>query len=153
MGTRHNVVFTNDEIEFTVEGKIKQKSIKNAPKIYVHWDGYPSGALPILKDFLNSEGARHRQTDCEYLSAYYVAWKIIHDFGKTNLKELDDYRSIGIEASLSDWCDFTYIVTTEPTDATYRKFVVYILGYNYKLIEKIENINNLEKYEECDWWY
>lgn len=154
MGTRHNVIFCEKkEIEFNVGGKISLRCIKNSPKIYVHWDGYPSGALPILKEFLNSEGARHRNNDMEYLSAYYIAWKIIHDFGHTNLKELDDYRSIGIETSLNDWCDFTYIIKNEPVDAMHSKFVIYVLDANLKLLRVIENINNLEAYEQEEWWY
>lgn len=162
MGTRHNVVFqpceyydkeTNkriNEIKFNKNNKLSLKSIKNSNKIYVHWDGYPSGALPILRDFLNSDGARNRMCDTEYLSAYYIAWKIIHDFGHTNLKELDDYRSIGMENNLNDWCDYTYIIQPERVSGGYNKFVIYILDYNLKLIDKISNINNIDKYLRSD---
>lgn len=113
MGTRHNIVFTYPEnVKYISKGKkISQANFKGkCPMIYVHWDGYPSGALPILKEFLQSEGAMHRKNDIEYLSAYYVAWKIIHDLGYSNLKEIDDYRSIGIESQCNDWCDYTYVV-------------------------------------------
>lgn len=168
MGTRHNVVFLGPEyrykdnngneqkmnkLKFNANGKINLTCIKNAPKVYVHWDGYPSGALPILKDFLNTDGAKHRLNDEQYLSAYYIAYKIIHDFDKTNLKELDDFASIGVEPKLNDWCDFTYIIQPETVDASYSKPVIYVLDYNYKLIQKIENINNLEKYIDEEWWY
>ena len=165
MGTRHNVVFqpceyTNEEtkkrineIKFNKDNTLNLNCVKNSNKIYVHWDGYPSGALPVLKDFLNSDGARNRMCDTEYLSAYYVAWKIIHDFGHTNLKELDDYRSIGLENNFNDWCDYTYIIQPQSVDASYKKFVIYVLDYKLRLIEKIENINNLEKYENEKWWY
>lgn len=168
MGTRHNVVFMEKEgkyeddkgnkkeygkLKFNKNGKLNMQCVKNYPKVYVHWDGYPSGALPILKEFLNSDEARSRMNDPEYLSAYYVGWKIIHDFGHTNLKSLDDYRSIGIESKLSDWCDYTYIIKPESIDATKTKFVIYILNYEFKLIQKIENINNLEEYMEEEWWY
>lgn len=155
MGTRHNVVFQQweKEVKFNKNGKLNLNCIKNANKIYVHWDGYPSGAIPILQEFLNSTGAQHRMCDNEYLSAYYVGWKIIHDFGHTNLKELDDYRSIGLENSLNDWCDFTYIIQPETVDAKFIKFVIYVLDYSLKLLCKIENINDIEKYENEDWWY
>lgn len=165
MGTRHNVVFLGkefydkennkkiNELEFNKNGKIKIRCLKNAPKIYVHWDGYPSGALPILRDFLNTDGAKNRLCDEQYLSAYYVAYKIMHHFGHTNIKTCDDFRSIGIEPSLNDWCDYTYIIQPETVDATYTKPVIYILDYNYKLISKINNISNLEEYENEEWWY
>ena len=168
MGTRHNVVFMGkkytyeddngnkkitNELKFNKSGKVNLTCLKNSPKIYVHWDGYPSGALPILKEFLNSQGARARMCDEQYLSAYYIAWKIIHDFETTNLKTLDDYRSIGIETSLNDWCDYTYIIRPEARSATFTDFTIYVLDYNLKLIEKIENINNLEKYFDKEWWY
>ena len=168
MGTRHNVVFMGREgiyrddkgnekeygkLKFNKNKKLNMRCIKDYPKVYVHWDGYPSSALNILKDFLNSDGARSRMTDPEYLSAYYVGWKIIHDFGHTNLKELDDYRSIGIESKLNDWCDYTYIIKPESIDASKAKFTIYVLNYKFELIEKIENINNLEKYMEEEWWY
>ena len=168
MSTRHNVVFMGTEgtyeddkgnkkeygkLKFNKDGKINLACIKDYPKVYVHWDGYPSGALPILRDFLNTDGARSRMHDPEYLSAYYIGYKIIHDFGFTNLKSLDDYKSIGIATKLSDWTDFTYIVKPEKIDATKIKFVIYILSQNKKLIAKVENINDLESLEDCEWWY
>lgn len=160
MGTRHNVVFKeNSKIKFNKDGKLNLKCIKDCPKVYVHWDGYPlgyvneddtvgGGALPILRDFLNTNGAKSRSHDREYLSAYYVGWKIIHDFEFTNLKKLDDFRSIGIETKLNDWCDYTYIVGPEATSADTWKFVIYVLDYKLKLIKKVENINDLESYKK-----
>ena len=109
--------------------------------IYVHWDGYPSRALPILVDFLTTEGARYRINDVEYLSAYYVAWKIIHDFGIQNLKDMDDYRSIGIEVECNEWCDYTYIVKGD---------IITIINYNGKVLHEFkyleEDIENVLKW-------
>ena len=159
MGTRHNVIFNGaDEIKFNKDGKLNMKCIKYSPKVYVHWDGYPlggfdketgtvfGGALPILKEFLNTDGAKARSHDREYLSAYYIGWKIIHDFGFTNLKNLDDFRSIGIETQLNDWADYSYVIIQESTSHDTWKFVIYVLDYNLKLIKKVENINDLESY-------
>ena len=150
MGTRHNVVFAYEEdIKYINKGKkISQANLKGkAPMIYVHWDGYPSGALPILQEFLQTEGAIYRKNDIEYLSAYYVAWKIIHDFGFSNLKKLDDYRSIGIESQCNDWCDYTYIVIPSQEKIIICDGNGKILAdffYNEQLIEDV-------KYEE--WYY
>lgn len=154
MGTRHNVVFMYPENEYRIlkNGKLSFASLKKNPMIYVHWDGYPSGALPILVEFLTSDGARYRINDTEYLSAYYIAWKIIHDFGYTNLKELDDYRSIGIQTECNDWCDYTYIIqknTITIVKGGGGKFagdgeILYEFNYNE---EKIEDIKDM------DWFY
>ena len=164
MSTRHNVIFmgneftyedkdgnkkTANELRFKKDGSIYKQCIKNSPKVYVHWDGYPIaksengyfGALPILTNFLNSEGARSRMHDEQYLSAYYIGWKIIHDFGHTNLKDLDDYRGIGIETTLSDWADWNYIIKPEAKSHNNYKFTIYVLDYNLKLVAKIEQMD------------
>lgn len=170
MGTRHNVVFMGYEHEYEDEKgnkkianqlnfaktkKVYKKCLKDCPKVYVHWDGYPSGALPILKEFLNTEGARSRMHDPEYLSAYYISWKIIHDFGHTNLKQLDDFRSIGVETQLSTWADYTYIIKPEAKSHNNNKFVIYVLDYNLKLIAKIERLDDIDTFEQeqPEWWY
>ena len=161
MATRHNVIFNGDnEIKFNKSGKLNKKCIKHSPKVYVHWDGYPlggfdeetesvyGGALSIFKEFLNTDGARARAHDLEYLSAYYIGWKIAHDFNYTNLKSLDDFRGIGIETELSDWADYNYVIQKEMTSHDTWKFVINVLDYNLKLIKKVENINDLESYKE-----
>ena len=145
MGTRHNVVFLypENEIKYLKNGKVSFASLKKNPMIYVHWDGYPSGALPILVEFLTSDGAKHRINDTEYLSAYYICWKVIHDFGITNLKELDDYRSIGIETECNDWCDYTYIIKNDIiTVVNYNGQKLYEFNYIQENLEQVIEIIN-----------
>ena len=50
------------------------ETIKRGNKIYIHWDNYPSGAIPRLFEFLSLEGARSRKYDKEYLSAWFVTF-------------------------------------------------------------------------------
>lgn len=150
MGTRHNIVFINDKesIKELKNGSISSARLsKNNPCVYVHWDGYPSGALPILIEFLSIAGAQNRICDKEYLAAWYVAYKIITEKGadSENIKNFADFTGIGIEAKLNSWCDFTYIICGDE---------IYICDYKMKLLcifnYKEDTIDDI-KY--CEWYY
>lgn len=147
MGTRHNVVFVynEDEIKILKNGKVSFANFKSkVPMVYVHWDGYPSGALPVLVEYLNSEGAKRRLHDPEYLSAWYIAWKIIYDFEKIP-KDCPDYTGIGIETQCNDWCDFTYIVCRE---------IIYILSYDGTILYKFHyQEEDLDDIKQEEWYY
>lgn len=121
--------------------------IKRANKIYVHWDNYPSYALPTLFEFLHLEGAQGRFNDHEYLSAWFVAYKTV-GLGKT-FEENSSFTGVGLENHLNDWCDYTYVILPD-TNGTFR---IFIFNYNLEFIEEIHSTDYLEDYVEEDWWY
>ena len=146
--------------------------VKEGNKIYIHSDNYPSFALPNLFEFLNSKGAKARSNDSEYLSAWFVAHNAVNvllafcverpegleyqrlsEFlreyvpkGEDILKT-DDFRGIGLENSLYDGADYTYVIIPDADG-----FRIFIYGYRFNFITEIHSDDDLEELKEEDWW-
>lgn len=120
--------------------------IKRGNKIYVHWDNYPSYALPTLFEFLNLDSALGRKTDKEYLSAWFVAFKTV-GLGETFDKGLS-FTGVGLENYLNDWCDYTYVILPDVDG-----FRIFIYDYQLNFIDEIHTTDCLKELEAEEWWY
>ena len=121
--------------------------IKHGNKIYVHFDNYPSHAIPNLFKFLQLGGAKGRSTDKEYLSAWFVAFQTV-GLGNEFREDLA-FTGCGLENYLNDWCDYTYVILPDE-DATFR---IFIFDYHLNFIDEIHSTDNLEELAKEDWWH
>lgn len=120
--------------------------IKRGNKIYVHFDNYPSYALPTLFEFLNLPAAKARGSDKEYLSAWFVAFKTV-GLNETFTDERS-FTGVGLENYLNDWCDFTYVILPDVDG-----FRIFIYDYQLNFIDEIHTTDCLKELEAEDWWY
>lgn len=120
--------------------------IKRGNKIYVHFDNYPSYALPTLFEFLHLPGAKGRYNDVEYLSAWFVAYKTV-GLGKT-FDANAAFTGCGLETRLNDWCDYTYVIVPD-VKGTFR---IFIYDYHLNFIDEIHSDDDLKELEEEEWW-
>lgn len=121
--------------------------IKHGNKIYVHFDNYPSHAIPALFEFLNLPGAKERSYDIEYLSAWFVAYQIVGLGGTFDNGRV--FAGCGLENYLNGWCDFTYVIL--PDDgATFR---IFIFDRKFNFIDEVHSTDDLKELEEEEWWY
>ena len=137
--------------------------IKNGYKIYVHWDNYPSGALPRLLQFLELKGAKARAGDLPYLAAWFVTYNCClnshWELEPCDIAAKNDFTGIGLETKLNDWCDYTYVIVPDITikENGYIKkqngFRIFIFDYKFDFIEEIHSTDDIEEYETAEWWY
>lgn len=119
----------------------KAEIIGRSQIIYIHWDMYPSHFLPIAIDFLNLEGAKHRYDDSYYLSAYFVAFYINEIIAKgADLRDLDDFRSIGIATDLNDDIEYCYLIVPNFIDDI-NMGAPYFNIYTYDGNLRFKNVN------------
>lgn len=121
--------------------------IKNGYKIYVHWDNYPSGAIPRLFEFLSFDGAKARSNDASYLSAWFVAYNCCYG-EEDSFSSKRDFSGVGLENNLSDWCDFTYVILPD-----IKGFRIFIYDYDFNFIDEIHSNDDIEDWETAEWWY
>lgn len=99
MSTRANILILDDAIDLKVNKKISKKQLnkfKNENVLYIHSDGYPSGLLNWLIDFLNIEGVQYRAGHGSYLISWMATYhnitkmsKYLIDFEKKENKSLN----------------------------------------------------------------
>lgn len=51
------------------------------------------------------------------------------------LKESDDFRGVGLQIGLNDWCDYTYVIVPIENKYNTDGFRIYVYGHDYKLID------------------
>ena len=162
MSTRGNYVFIDYPIKKVGENKWEKdpeaivqmklgisdetECIKKGNKIYVHWDNYPSYALPTLFEFLRLDSALGRKTDKEYLSAWFVAYKTV-GLNETFTDNLS-FTGVGLENSLNDWCDYTYVILPDK-----EGFRIFIYDHHLNFIDEIHSTEDLKALENEEWWY
>lgn len=162
MGTRGNYVFIDYPVKQVGENEWKPDAeaivnlklgisndtecIKRGNKVYVHWDNYPSYALPTLFEFLHLKGAVGRKTDKEYLSAWFVAYKTV-GLNETFTGDCD-FTGVGLENYLNDWCDYTYVILPDA-----EGFRIFIYDYHFNFIDEIHSDDDLEELAKEEWWY
>lgn len=63
------------------------------------------------------------------------------------LKESDDFRGVGLQVGLNDWCDYTYVIVPMENKYNTDGFRIYVYGHDYKLIDvyRSECINFIEE--------
>lgn len=179
MSTRGNYVFirypikedengrfaTDDNGDFVIDEELRAKLydsisddddlIKDGNKVYVHWDNYPSYAVPRLLRFLRLQGAQDRLSDRSYLSAWFVTYVCTE--GKDVDWESKSFTGCGLENHLSDWADYTYVICPciEKRDgieywADYVKVFVYNHSNDY--IGSFLSSDCLEDIEASAWY-
>lgn len=116
MSTSAKIIFLNKYPEH--DGRIDVKN-EDCPMVYVHSDGFPEGLLPILTEYLRTDGAKSRKNDAEYLSAYFLAYSIIRKNG-SELSELSDYTQYGITTP-NTYANYHYCVANN-----YGEFTIFI---------------------------
>lgn len=121
--------------------------IKRGRKIYVHFDNYPSYALPTLFEFLHLDESKGRNDDVEYLSAWFVVYKAIGLDG--TFTKNTAYSGIGLENNLNDWADYTYVILPD-INGTFR---IFIYDFQLNFVDEIHSDDCLQDLEEEDWWY
>ena len=161
MSTRGNYVFIDYPVKEENGNWVKDPSqivelkkgvsddlevIKRGNKIYVHYDNYPSYALPTLFQFLHLSGAKARGFDKEYLSAWFVAFKTV-GLNETFTDECS-FTGVGLENYLNDWCDYTYVILPDK-----EGFRIFIYDYQLNFIDEIHSTDCLKDLEEEEWWY
>ena len=181
MSTRGNILFLNN---YYLENEgIKKKDIKkinkwsdilnNGHQIYVHSDMYPSGALPMLQEYLQTDGAKNRAFDSSYLSAWFVVFKglkmLPYTVGMTtdknfteitnpsmkNFKESKDYFGIGLMTGPAYDSDYSYVVA--PLGEKYKtdknSFDIYVFeGVYDNFVCRLNSEDNLNDFLDKKWW-
>lgn len=155
-------------------------SIKYGQKVYVHSDNYPSGAIPPLLEFLNTNGAKNRVNDDSYLAAWFVTYKCLEmlpytrsfydrDFkpedcinpSYNDLVNSNDFFGVGLLTGLSYWADYTYVICPElkslDSPETTGKSVIYVYNVSYgdkkcKFLGKFVSDVDIEELKEAEWW-
>ena len=137
--------------------------IKNGLKVYVHWDNYPSGAIPRLFQFLSLEGALSRAGDESYLSAWFVTYNCClssyYELEPCDITKKNDFTGVGLENSLNDWCDYTYVILPDIANrkinynAEQYGFRIFIFDYHFNFIDEIHTSDDLNELEQEEWWY
>lgn len=63
------------------------------------------------------------------------------------LKESDDFRGVGLQIGLNDWCDYTYVIVPIEEKFNTDGFRIYVYGYDYRLMDvyRSECINFIEE--------
>lgn len=156
--------------------------IKGGHKVYIHFDNYPSYALPNLFEFLNCDGAKSRANDPSYLSAWFIAHHAVNRCLKYGVKKpefknwrersewygnyepkgedilnTDDFTGIGLENRLSDWANYTYVILNDVyiennTHIKSHGFRIFIFDYQFNFIDEIHSTDDLEELKEAEWW-
>lgn len=168
MSTRGNYVFVDYPIKETENGdwvrapeqivELKKgisndnEIIKRGFKIYVHWDNYPSGALPRLFQFLKLKGAEGRAYDPSYLSAWFVTYNCClnndWELKPFDLENHHSFTGIGLENNLNDWCDYTYVILYDS-----QGFRIFIYDWEFNFIDEVHTTDDLEELKNEEWWY
>lgn len=150
MSTRANIIFLDeyskdgfDEFKFS---KVDEESpcIKDSVIVYKHSSMHPDDALPVLHKFLNIKGAKSRGDDCEYLSAWYVAYLVNNmikynlpvyyeeycseEFmnakrGNEDIEECEDFTGVGICRCIHGDISYLYIVEYVSDDNSFNIYV------------------------------
>ena len=187
MSTRANVLFLDnwnkddfDEFKYKTIDE-NAKCIKEARNIYIHSDMYPSGAIPVLHEFLNLNGAKARGNDSEYLSAWYVAWNVNNQIkycmdvpyeewkseefrnqkrGNDDIKQCRDFRGIGISNCIHG--DVSYVYVVDYVEKGYFEneesyFDIYIYKYDYDIeafrhLAIVDTRDSLDELKKNWWW-
>lgn len=167
-----------NQLEKTIDDDLL--SVKYGQKVYVHSDNYPSGAIPPLLEFLNTDGAKNRVNDDSYLAAWFVTYKCLEmlpftrsigdkDFNRKDcinpsyedLVKSNDFFGVGLETNLSSWCDYTYVICPElkslDSPCTTGKSVIYVYESNYrqknfKFVDKFVSDIDIGELEAKSWW-
>lgn len=66
------------------------------------------------------------------------AFQVYHAFNldiNKFLKESDDFRGVGLQIGLNDWCDYTYVIVPIENKYDTSGFRIYVYGYDYELID------------------
>lgn len=156
--------------------------IQKGHKIYIHSDNYPSYALPNLFEFLNCDGAKTRANDPSYLAAWFIAHHVTNRLLRYNVKKpegltyrgfgefykryepkgedilnTDDFTGIGLENSITDWANYTYVILNDVyvEDNTWIRsygFRIFIFDSRFNLIDEIHSTDDLEELQLREWW-
>ena len=184
MGTSANIIFANNyytkDMDENIDKNISQDFdyVKMGNQTYIFLDGYPSNILPLLCDFLSSNGAKQRSKDYQYLSAWFVAYYCIfyqlkfikasdklsegyidiesYDEYRDNytpsyedFKSVSDFNGIGIHNGDFDEQVYTYLITEGALKDTFN---IWIYDYSNKFITFIVSTEDLSQYESEEWY-
>ena len=188
MSTRGNIIFVdhfwlkNNGItkeDIINSSRCLEGAIENSYKIYVHSDMYPSGAINDLQEFLRLDGAKHRATDTNYLSAWFVGWKCLdmssytrrfadNEFNASqdknpsleNFKKSKDFFGIGLLSEPTDWASYSYIIIPNISVKNERyqfnensfDILIYDGGKFDEFLGEINSEEEIQKIENEDWW-
>lgn len=159
MSTSANIIFANnffksDEIYLDEYIDNDFDFVKHGCQVYIHSDGYPENILPLLKQFLKSNGAYKRRNDYSYLSAWFITyycmfykmpyliepvdWSFSNymDYyvsSKDDILEVPDFMGIGINNGGYTDCSFTYVIFERDVSS----FNVFMYGSDKKFIELV----------------
>lgn len=167
-----------NQLEKTIDDELL--SIKYGQKIYVHSDNYPSGAIPPLLEFLNTNGAKRRVNDDSYLAAWFTTYKCLEmlpytrSFYNNDFKPEDcvnpsyedlvksaDLFGVGLITSISYWANYTYVICPELKSIdeyeTTGNSIIYVYKTSYidkncKFIDKFKSTDSIEELKQKDWW-
>lgn len=110
MATRGNVIFLEEEY-------FNLRELDDNLSIYIHYDMYEEHFIPILKKFLNLNGAIARRFDSSYIMAWFIKFYIDEIKDVENIEELNDFTGIGVDKGINDWSEYVYVITpTRNTD-------------------------------------
>lgn len=167
-----------NQLEKTIDDELL--SIKYGQKIYVHSDNYPSGAIPPLLEFLNTNGAKNRVNDESYLAAWFTTYKCLEmlpytrSFSDRDFKPEDcinpsyddlinsnDLFGVGLITHLSYWANYTYVICPElksiegPETTGNSIIYVYSVSYtnkNCKFLGKFKSTDSIDELKQKSWW-
>ena len=125
MSTSAKIIFLHKYPENTTHINVEDV---DCPMVYVHNDGYPKGILPVLTEYLRTDGAKSRKDDMEYLSAYFLAYSIIRKKG-SELRKLDDYTTFGI-TSPRTYANYNYCVANN-----FGEFTIFICDSDGEVLD------------------
>lgn len=103
MATRGNVIFLEQE-EYDL------KELDEYPTVYIHYDMYEEHFIPIIRKFLNLNGAIARKFDSSYIMAWFIKFYIDEIKDVENIEELNDFSGIGVDNSINDWSEYVYVI-------------------------------------------